>query len=156
MSERTYLLDVHYCDYCDDTNLNARVELHRRFSVNSGSFHRWIFDQLDVPDRARLLEVGCGSRAPLGCKQGADASRLRSLSPQLLVGMITAARSRLGAGFRLDVADAEALPHRSGTFHAAIANHTLYHVQNRVPNTLSVSSNAAPPASAGVTLRRLR
>src|SRR5262249_7818983 len=46
-------------------------------------------------------------------------------------GMVTAARSRLGAGFRFEVADAEALPHRSGAFHAAIANHMLYHVQNR-------------------------
>ena len=57
MNERTYLRDV---QYRDDTNLNARVELHRRFSVNSGSFQSWVFDQLDVPDRARLLEVGCG------------------------------------------------------------------------------------------------
>lgn len=128
MNGRQYLREV---QYRDDTNLNARVELHRRFSVNSGSFHRWVFDQLDVPDRARLLEVGCGPGHLWAANRERMPAGWEAFLSDFSYGMITAARSRLGAGFRLEVADAEALPHPSGTFHAAIANHMLYHVQNR-------------------------
>lgn len=128
MDERTYLRDV---QYRDDTNLNARVELHRRFSVNSGSFHHWVFDHLDVPDRARLLEVGCDPGHLWAANRERMPASWEAFLSDFSYGMVTAARSRLGPGFRLEVADAEALPHPSGTFHAAIANHMLYHVQNR-------------------------
>lgn len=128
MNERRYLRDV---QYRDDTNLNARVELHRRFSVNSGSFHSWVFDQLDVPDRASLLEVGCGPGHLWAANRERVPAGWEPFLSDFSYGMVTAARSRLGAGFRFEVADAEALPHPSGTFHAAIANHMLYHVENR-------------------------
>src|SRR5215467_11677974 len=57
MSERAYLREV---QYRDDTNLNARAALHERFSVNPVGLQRWIFDLLDLPSRAEVLEVGCG------------------------------------------------------------------------------------------------
>lgn len=94
-------------------------------------FHRWVFDQLDVPSRARLLEVGCGPGHLWAANRERMPAGWEAFLSGFSYGMITAARSRLGAGFRLEVADAEALPHPSGTFHAAIANHMLYHVQNR-------------------------
>ena len=46
--------------YRDDANLRARLDLHRRFSTNPQPWHRWVFDQLDLPDEADILEVGCG------------------------------------------------------------------------------------------------
>lgn len=103
MNERTYLRDV---QYRDDTNLDARVELHRRFSVNSRSFHRWVFDQLDVPGRARLLEMGCGPEHLWAANRERMPAGWEAFLSDFSYGMITAARSRLGAGFRLEVADA--------------------------------------------------
>jgi SAM-dependent methyltransferase len=128
MTERRYLRDV---QYADGANLNARAELHRRFSVNRGSFHRWIFDQVAAPPTARVLDVGCGpgyvwaanlDRVPAGW-----TAVLADFSP----GMVTTARDRLGHRFRYEVADAEALPHPTGAFDAAMANHMLYHVPGR-------------------------
>lgn len=46
--------------YGDPTNLNARIALPERFSTNRSDLHRWLFDQLDFPPRARVLELGCG------------------------------------------------------------------------------------------------
>ena len=46
--------------YRDASNLNARIALHERFSTNPRSLPLWIFDQLELPDDARILEIGCG------------------------------------------------------------------------------------------------
>lgn len=129
MKERAYLREM---QYRDDTNLNARGALHERFSVNRLGLQRWVFDQLDIPARAQILEVGCGpgnlwvanlTRIPEGWQ-----IVLSDFSP----GMVEAARRRLGSRrFVFEVAEAEAVPHPAGTFDAVIANHMLYHVSNR-------------------------
>jgi len=129
MDDRTYLREV---QYRDDANLNARVELHRRFSVNPGDFQRWEFDQLELVARARVLEIGCGP----GLLWAANLDRVPAGWEVLLTdfssGMVEVARARLGGGaFRYAVADARALPHPAAAFDAAIANHMLYHVPER-------------------------
>ena len=47
-------------EYRDATNLNARIRLHQRFSLNPYGWLRWVFDQLDLPSECRILELGCG------------------------------------------------------------------------------------------------
>src|SRR5579859_7250150 len=54
---QTHLLNH---QYHDASNLNARMALHARFSVNGYGWHRWVFDQFYLPPQARLLELGCG------------------------------------------------------------------------------------------------
>ncbi|HKI53048.1 MAG TPA: hypothetical protein VJ987_02910, partial [Anaerolineales bacterium] len=47
--------------YKDSTNLNARVELHNRFSTNQYGWFNWVFDALmNLPANAKILELGCG------------------------------------------------------------------------------------------------
>jgi 2-polyprenyl-3-methyl-5-hydroxy-6-metoxy-1,4-benzoquinol methylase len=129
MKERAYLREV---QYRDDTNLNARSALHERFSVNPVGLQRWVFDQLGLPARARILEVGCGpgnlwvanlARIPEGWQIVlSDFSR----------GMVQAACHRLGGRtFVFEVGEAEAVSHPAGTFDAVIANHMLFHVTDR-------------------------
>lgn len=57
------IADQHYLladQYRDATNLDARVRLHVLFSTNKYGWNRWYFDRLDLPPRARVLELGCG------------------------------------------------------------------------------------------------
>ena len=46
--------------YHNTSNLNARIALHERFSTNSYGLQPWIFRHFDLPDEARILDVGCG------------------------------------------------------------------------------------------------
>ena len=117
--------------YADAANLNARMRLHGRFSTNRYGWHRWVFDRFALPDRARILELGCGAgqlwlanreRIPAGWE-----ITLSDFSP----GMLAQARENLsaaGRAFSFQVIDARAIPCRDESFDAVIANHMLYHV----------------------------
>ena len=58
LSDQDYLLTD---QYRNASNLNARIQLHVRFSTNKYSWMRWVFDQLDLPPHCHILELGCGS-----------------------------------------------------------------------------------------------
>jgi ubiquinone/menaquinone biosynthesis C-methylase UbiE len=117
--------------YQTPSNLEARIELHRRFSTAVQPWPNWIFDQLDLPASSRILEVGCGpgslwsdnlERLPAGW-----ALTLLDLSP----GMVAQARAHLlshNDRFTFAVADAGDIPFVDNRFDAVIANHMLYHV----------------------------
>jgi len=120
--------------YRTDANLNARIDLHRRFSANLYPWHRWVFDHLVLSADARVLELGCGpadlwrenaDRIPAGWDITlADFSE----------GMVAAAQQHLaeiGRPFTFRQADAQDLPFEADTFDAVIANHMLYHVPDR-------------------------
>jgi ubiquinone/menaquinone biosynthesis C-methylase UbiE len=135
-------LDQHYLltkQYHNAANLNDRIQLHVRFSTNSYGWHPWIFDQLKIAPRSRVLEVGCGpgrlwseniARLP-----GDWDMTLSDFSP----GMLDEARHNLasaGRPFRFEVIDAQSIPFADASFDAVLANHMLYHVPDR-PRALS-------------------
>ena len=58
--------------YKDAANLGARIALHARFSTAEVNWYRWVFDYLELPEAARVLELGCGSTVsiPVCCTNG--------------------------------------------------------------------------------------
>ncbi|MBN1344023.1 MAG: class I SAM-dependent methyltransferase [Phycisphaerae bacterium] len=119
--------------YADAGKLQARIDLHRRFSTNKLGWYRWVFDQLDVRGRCRVLELGCGPGRlwRSNCERIPPGWRivLTDFSP----GMIPEARRnvrRCNRPFALAVGDVQDLPFREGEFDAVIANHMLYHAED--------------------------
>ena len=131
ISDRKYLLTE---QYQDASNLNARIQLHRRFSTNKYGWHQWVFDQICLSSKSHILELGCGAgnlwlensqRIPEGWK-----ITLSDLS----LGMVQKAQQNLERGwhpFRCSVVDAQSLSFGDESFDAVIANHMLYHVPDR-------------------------
>jgi ubiquinone/menaquinone biosynthesis C-methylase UbiE len=120
--------------YRNAANLNARIQLHARFSTNRYGWHRWLFDQLRLPAQCDILELGCGPgdlwlqnmrRIPPGWRITlSDFSR----------GMLEQATANLRGQahpFRFALIDAQSIPVADGSFGAVIANHMLYHVPGR-------------------------
>jgi ubiquinone/menaquinone biosynthesis C-methylase UbiE len=132
LTDQNYLKNE---QYRDTSNLDARVELHRRFSTNPYGWFPWIFDILEtLSSKARVLELGCGpgymwkecvDRIPDGW-----SITLSDLSE----GMVDAAWRNLvvtGRGFKYQQINAHSIPYPDETFDIVIANHMLFHVPDR-------------------------
>jgi len=130
-SDQEYLLNS---QYRDASNLNARIELHRRFSTNKYSFNRWVVDHFNIPRPARILEAGCGP----GHLWAQNADRLpedwditlSDFSPGMLQEAQKNLRNRNGH-FTFELFDVQSIPFEDRHFDAVIANHMLYHVPDR-------------------------
>jgi len=143
-TDRNYLADE---QYRDAANLNARIALHQRFGTGEVPWHRWVFEQMDLPPQARVLELGCGpgqlwiqnrDRLP-----GGWAVTLSDLSG----GMVEQARRNLADSaplFSCVQCGAQALPFADSRFDAVIANHMLYHVPDRPRTYAEVRRVLAP------------
>ncbi len=59
MSQIARLADTQFVtdQYQNAKNLNARIQLHQRFSTNKYGWHRWVFDQFSFPPQSRILEL---------------------------------------------------------------------------------------------------
>ena len=121
--------------YRDASNLNARAELHRRFTTNADGWFSWLFAILEtLPTTARVLELGCGpaylwkeciDRIPEGWS---------IILSDLSEGMVDAAWRSLvvtGRAFKYEQMDAQSIPYPDESFDIVIANFMLYHVPNR-------------------------
>ncbi len=120
--------------YRDAGNLNARVRLHALYSTNPYGWFAWVMDQIDLPARCNILELGCGpgdlwrnntARIPEGWH-----ITLSDFSP----GMLQQAQRNLASmshPFQFALADAASIPLADGVMDAVIANHMLYHVPDR-------------------------
>lgn len=131
-TDQKYLLQD---QYKDSSNLDARLEIHHRFSTNPYGWFNWVFDTLaHLPTDANVLELGTGSaalwvnisdRIPAGWKV-----TLSDLSP----GMLDAAWRNLvvtGRNFKFEQIDAQSISYDDEMFDIVIANHMLYHVPDR-------------------------
>jgi len=131
LTDRTYLLTQ---QYRNASNLNARVQLHARFSTNQYGWMPWLFDQLSLPPGCHVLEVGCGA----GNLWLENLPRLpeawKIVLSDLSAGMVHQAHLNLCHSphpFEFAVLDAQAIPFPGEGFDAVIANHMLYHVPDR-------------------------
>lgn len=144
--DREFLLSS---QYKTGVNLNARIALHQRFSVNPQGFHRWLFEQMDFSPRARLLEVGCGSAAFWQANLDRIPAGWDVTLTDFSSGMLDAARAALAQAdhpFHFDQADAQDLPFAHGYFDGVIANHMLYHIPDR-PRALRQIARVLKPGA---------
>jgi ubiquinone/menaquinone biosynthesis C-methylase UbiE len=117
--------------YRTTSNLRARIALHDRFSTNPASYPRWVFDGYDFGEDADVLEVGCGD----GTIWRENADRIpdgwRLTLTDVSAGMVEAARAVLGDRAQYAVASVAELPFADESFDGAIANHMLFHLEDR-------------------------
>ena len=121
--------------YKDSSNLNARVEIHRRFSTNPYGWFNWVFDRLlNLPEKTKILELGCGPAYMWQeCSSRIPAGWDITLS-DLSSGMLDSAWRNLvvtGRAYNFKEIDAQSIPFEDATFDAVIANFMLYHVPDR-------------------------
>lgn len=121
--------------YKDSSRLQARGRLHADYSRNPYGWFEWQFDLYhDLPDNARILELGAGAgwlwlRNWRRIPSGWDIT-LSDFS----AGMVAEQRTnmaRIPRPFHFEEIDIQAIAFPDQTFDAVMANNMLYHVPDR-------------------------
>lgn len=118
--------------YGTSQNLDIRIAIHQKYSVNKQGFGNWIFQQYELFEGYKILELGCGNgsmwsknikRLPNDCKL-----TLSDFSEN----MLSTAKKNVPAesGVSFEIIDIQNIPYEDNSFDIVIANMMLYHVPN--------------------------
>ena len=116
--------------YENAKNLNTRISLHDKYSVNKQGFGNWIVSYYQLTNGMRILELGCGT----GEMWKNHISLLNKCSELVLTdiseGMIETVRKNIGNlhNVTYQVVDIQEIPFESNRFDMVIANMVLHHV----------------------------
>jgi ubiquinone/menaquinone biosynthesis C-methylase UbiE len=130
ITDRTYLRTA---QYADGRNLEARIRLHRDYSVRNDNPNHAILDHLALSGSGRLLEVGSGPGHFWRDNRGRWPTSWQIVCTDLSPGMAAEAQAALATAPNLAVAaaDVQALPFADASFAVVLANFMLYHVPDR-------------------------
>jgi SAM-dependent methyltransferase len=133
--------------YRQADNLQARLDVLNRYGSHPTPWFVWLFDHIQLPPTASILEVGCG----LGSLWVENLARIPAqwniILSDFSPGMLASTQQHLGAGLTSGdyaVLDLQALPFLDACFDAVIANHMLYHVPDR-PRALAEVQRVLKP-----------
>jgi len=120
--------------YKTSVNINARIELHRRFSHNPTDWFSWIAGQIPFEGMERILEVGCGNgqlwlQVPMGSLEKKEV-HVTDASPGMVEDAAEVLR-RSGRGSLLfETEDCQKLSYGDRMFDGVVANHVLFYVKD--------------------------
>ncbi len=130
-SNQHYLLTQ---QYNNAQKLEARINIHERFSINTYDWQRWVFDHFKMPSQGNVLEIGCGP----GMLWLKNADRIPEqwniILSDFSEGMLQEAQNNLrniSHPFTFKIIDAQSIPFEDQHFDIVVANHMLYHVPDR-------------------------
>ena len=110
--------------------LSTRISIHAKYSVNKQGFGNWITEHYLFPDRASVLELGCGTGDMWRGKSDVIGRCSRLILSDFSAGMLDKAKETLKdeSGIEYRVIDIRDIPCPDRCFDAVIANMMLYHV----------------------------
>lgn len=126
--------DIVTFQYSSDKNLYARQALHRGFSTNKYGWENWVFDQYRFMPNDKVIEFGCGNGSTWANNRNKIPKNIKVILTDLSEGMLNSTKDKLlGVEQVIDysIMDIQNIEYEDGSFDCAIANHMLYHVQNR-------------------------
>lgn len=126
--------DIVNFQYSSDKNLNARQALHNHYSTNKYGWYNWVFDQYMFKPNDKVIEFGCGNGSIWANNKNKIPKDIEVTLTDLSEGMLNSTKNSLtGVEQVIDysIIDIQNIKYEDSTFDSAIANHMLYHVQNR-------------------------
>jgi ubiquinone/menaquinone biosynthesis C-methylase UbiE len=133
--------------YTDDALLQARQDMHERFSEYRTDVRQWVTDRIPFPPGAELLDVGCGNGRYFPYFEDRDA---RVVGVDLFPGMLAAAARRGRAS--LVAATAVRLPFADESFDVVCLNHMLGFVSDRTGALRTAHRVLRPGGTVALTL----
>ena len=128
--------------YKTSKNIDARVRLHKECSTNPMGWFPWVFNQCELTNSCRVLELGCGNGALWSENAALIPSHSHITLTDISEGLLEETKLKLNydlsahqkdKSFKLDFVccDCHKLPFEDGQFDIVIANHLLFYIENR-------------------------
>ena len=116
--------------YTGAENLNTRISIHSKYSVNKQGFGNWIMSNYEIKDGDRILELGCGTGIMWKDHQDMADRASELILTDLSEGMLLETRRTLGERGHISyrTVDIQDIPFEDKSFDVVIANMMLYHV----------------------------
>lgn len=118
--------------YSSTTNLNTRISIHEKYSINKQGFGNWIFEQYDLSGNSNILELGCGNGEIWKSNYVKIPSNIIITITDYFSSMIKAAQKNIPKDERFiyQKVDIRNIPYEDETFDIVIANMVLHHIDN--------------------------
>jgi ubiquinone/menaquinone biosynthesis C-methylase UbiE len=120
--------------YKNSKNVDVRIHLHERYSINTQSWFRWVYQQMQILNGMNILETACGNGQLW--KENSDLlpESVQITLSDLSSGMVRSAKGRLkerGSIFSYHCFDFQDIPFADASFDVVIANHALFYAKDR-------------------------
>lgn len=113
------------------TNLNTRISIHDKYSINKQPFADWIVSHYEIAPRAIVLELGCGTGSMWINNLHLLANGVQLILTDFSVGMLETAKKNVSCeNVTFCQVDIQDIPYPDNSFDVVIANMMLYHVPN--------------------------
>lgn len=127
--------------YENSTNISARINLHRLYSTNCKGWFPWVYEQCEIAENMRILELGCGNGALWRENYECIPEQVQIVLSDISEGMLRDTRRELGqleeqqkdtghGSFAFQVFDCHAIPFENDSFDCIIANHVLFYCEH--------------------------
>lgn len=118
--------------YKNSSNLDARLNLHN-YNTNKEDWNLWFFSRMQIPQGARVLELGCGNGLLWKKNENLIQHSWDITLSDFSEGMLESAKKTLESGsdnssFKYETIDIQNIPYEDESFDIVIARHMLYHV----------------------------
>ena len=117
----------------DASNLNEGVKLMDRFSTNRYGWYPWVFDNIKIKNKDKVLEVGCGNGVLWTKNMDNLHESIEVTLTEICEEMINEAKLNLGNDskrFNFIITDLTSLPFNDNSFDVVIANHILFFMKD--------------------------
>lgn len=119
--------------YRNSTNISARIRLHRLFSSNKQGWFHWIYEQCQITEGMKILELGCGNGRlwiENKAKLPADCEIILSDISEGMIRDVRREQSLQDDRFSFAAFDCHAIPYEDASFDLVIANHVLFYCKD--------------------------
>ena len=116
--------------YENANNLNCRISIHDKYSVNKIGFNNWIFSNYRIEAGMKILELGCGTGAMWMNRTDEIEACDKLVLSDFSQGMLLTTQEKLKGydSIEYKVIDIQNIPYDADEFDIVIANMMLYHV----------------------------
>lgn len=129
--------------YQNSNNISARINLHQLYSQNSQGWFPWLFEQCNLRDDMKVLELGCGNGALWKENYQKIPNNISITLNDISEGMLRDTRRELDrlseerdgnnngdSRFYYNAFNCHKIPYQDNQFDLVLANHVLFYCED--------------------------